>query len=227
MTTEAQNQVQDQNAQLTKLHESIKANFNNLVDVKEVKFGFKKVKDESTGLESRRAPVELSLPVPSVEGIIEILQAGGKGLELLQEAVADIIISRARELVNDDEKISQESIDLQKLSWDFIANLPKAERRGGGISKDTWEEFGKDYVSVMPGITGKSVEQVTNASKIILNKFNSIKTNKPVLKLIREQLGIYLQHAPNAEAYTECISFLDQKAETLLNMDEAALLANL
>jgi len=214
-------------AETAALHTNIKANFDNKVDIKETKFFFRKVKDEATGLESKRPTVELSIPVPSVEGIIAIIEAGGKGLDLLLEACAEVVITQAREIVNADEKISQESLDLSKLSWEHIANLPKAERRGGGISKDVWEEFAKDYVAVMPQATGKSVEQVTNASKILLTKFSQVKTNKPVLDMLKGQLAIYLNASQQAETYAECVQFLTEKADTLLKMDDAALLANL
>ena len=211
----------------TQLHQSIRANFNNKVDVREFKFHFKKIKDETTGLETKRPSVELSLPIPSVEGIIEILETGGKQLDLLIEAVSDVITNRARELVNEKEDISQETFPMDELAWEKIANLPKAERRGGGISKETWEEFSKDYIAVMPAVTGKTAEQVGNAAKILLNKFNAVKTNKPVLKLLKAQIGLYASNSPNAETYTDCISFLVDKADALINMDEAALLANL
>lgn len=207
---------------------AIQAKFDNKIDVKEVKFHFKKTKDQETGLEGTKRPtVELALPVPSVEGVISILENGGKGLELLLEAVQEIVISRAREIVNEKEDISQENFPLDELNWEKIANLPKAERRGGGISKETWEEFTKDYTAVMPGVTGKTAEQVTNAAKILLNKFNQVKTNKPVIKLLKDQLGLYVTNSPNAETYQECVEFLTQKADTLLSMDDAALLANL
>ena len=79
----------------------------------------------------------------------------------------------------------------------------------------------------MPSATGKSLDQITNASKILLNKFQAVKTNKPVLKLLKDQIGIYANTSPNAEQYSDCINFLIEKAETFLNLDEAALLANL
>lgn len=208
-------------------HKAIIANFDNKVDVKDFKFHFKKMKDEATGLESKRPTVELSLPVPSVEGIVSILEAGGKELELLQEAVASIIIDRAREILNDKEDITQENFPLSELSWAVIATLPRAERRGGGISKEVWEEFAKDYVAVMPGITGKTAEQVGNAAKIFLNKFNAVKTNKPVLKKLKEQLSLYASNSSNAETYGEAITFLSEKADNLINMDESILLNNL
>lgn len=206
---------------------TITANFDQFHDKKPVKFFFKKVVDKDTKEEFKRPTVELELPVPSVEGLIRIIEQGGKGLELLQDAAADVVIGQARSIVNDKEDIKQDNFPFDKISWEYIANLPKAERRGGGISKETWEAFGQDYIEVMPSVTGKTLEQVTNASKILLNKFNLVKTNKPVLKLMKEQLGIYVENSPNAETYQECVEFLLNKADNLLSMDEAALLANL
>lgn len=202
-------------------------NFNNLVDKVAVKFNFRKTKDEATGLETKRPSVEIELPLISVEGIVKAFEQGGKQLDLIVEALREVQISRARELINDKEDISVENFPYGELDWEKIANLPKAERRGGGIPKETWEEFAKDYIAVMPAATGKSIEQITNASKILLNKFQSCKTNKPVLKLLKDQIAIYTNQSPNAEQYSDCISFLVEKADTFINMDEAALLANL
>lgn len=204
------------------MNDSVQANFNKFIDEKEVKFSFRSVKDEATGLESKRPTIEQKIPVPSVEGIIAILEAGGKQLELLQEAVADVVYQRAREVLADDDKLTE--VPLEFLTWEAIANLPKAERKGRGIPKETWEDFSKDYVAVMPAVTGKTAEQVGNAAKIFLNKFQQVKTNKPVIKLLQGQLGVYLSSSPNAENFAECVEFLINKADTLLSVDEAALL---
>lgn len=205
----------------------ITANFDKTLDEKEVKFNFRKVKDDATGLETKRPSVELKLLVPSVEGIIAILEAGGKQLELLQEAVADIVIQRARELISDAEDTTADNFPYAQLSWEVIANLPKAERKGRGIAKEVWEDFSKDYIATMPAVTGKSAEQVGNAAKILLNKFSAVKSNKPVISLLKSQLGMYLNSSANAEQFSDCVEFLLQKAQTLLDADEAALLSNL
>lgn len=205
----------------------VTANHNHLVDVKPNKFHFKSVKDEATGLSTKRPTVEIPVVVPSVEGIVEILKKGGAGLSLLQEAVEYVVVSRAREIINEREDITEDNFPYNELLWDNIANLPKAERRGGGIAKETWEEFAKDYILVMPSVTGKSAEQVANAAKIFLNKFSSVKTNKPVLKLLKAQLAIYINNSPVAESYADCLDFLNNKAESLINLDDAALIANL
>lgn len=211
--------------------ESVVANFDNKVDKVTTKFNFRKVvtKDEATGVETetKRPTVELELPLLTVEGVIAALQAGGKQLDLVVEAVRNVQLDRARELVNEKEDITSDNFPYAELSWETIANLPKAERRGGGIPKEMWEDFSKDYIAVMPAVTGKSVEQIANAAKILLNKFQQAKTNKPVLSLLKEQLGIYANSSANAEQFSDCIQFLVEKTETFLKMDDAQLLANL
>lgn len=207
---------------------TIKANFNSKVDVIDAKFHFKKKVDETTKLESKRPTIELKLPVPSVEGIVEILTAEGneKGLALLREAVNNIILDRAREIINNDtsESITQENFPLNELSWEAIANQPAAERRGGGIAKETWEDFFKDYEEVMPAATGKPVANIQRATKVYATKFNMVKTDKKVLKLLQGQLALYLSTTPNAEVFMECVTFLDKKAETLINAESSSLL---
>lgn len=224
---------------------AIQAKFNNLVDMKESKFFFKKVDIEADDPanpgkkmkvgEKKRPTIEIPLPVPSVEGIVEILKNGlgedgknTKSLDLLLEAVGDVIAGRARDIINDNEKITgMDDFPMDELSWEAIANLPKAERRGGGISKEIWEAFAEDYIAVMPAVTGKTAEQVGNAAKILLNKFNQVKTVKQVLKLMKEQIRLYVANSPNAETYSEAVTFLLEKVETLINFDESKLLQNL
>lgn len=202
----------------------IQANFDNTVDLKDFKFSFREDKD----LGGKRPTVELKLPVPSVEGVIEILKAGGKQLDLLLDAVAQVVVDQARSVINDNAKITgQVDFPMDQVTWAFISTIPPKERRGGGIAKELWEEFGKDYIAVMPAVTGKSAEQIGNATKLLLAKFQPVKTVKPVISLLKDQLAMYVEHSPNAEQYAECISFLVEKADSLLNVDEATLLQNL
>ena len=205
------------------MENQIVANFDNTIDVKEFKFHFKSVTDKESGIQTKRPTVELKLPIPSVEGIVAILQAGGKQLELLQTAVQDIVVAQARSILNDDDKITAENFPVLQCAWSFIAEMPEAEKRGRGIPKEVWEEFSADYISVMPGIAGKTAEQVALAAKLFVAKFQPVKTNKPVIQKLMEQLALYANNAPLAEQYADCIKFLHDKAETLLQADEAAL----
>lgn len=214
--------------------EEIKAKFNNLVDIKETNFHFRKVqneiKDPETGkvtgtFETKRPTVVLPVPVPSLEGIIEILGAGeGKGVDLLLEAVASVILEQAREYINENEGVNEANFPYERLAWDFIANLPKAERRGGGISKEVWEDFAKDYVAIMPAVTGKSKESVELAAKVFVTKFAGQTTNKPVLKLLQGYLTQYASATTQGEQFVPCIEFLSNKLDKLINTDETNLL---
>lgn len=219
--------LEQANAATEALKQEIVAKFDNKVDAYEVRFRFRTKKDEESGIETQRPAVELVLHKPSVEGIVAILQNGGKPLELLLEACEGIVTSTARDIVEENEDITQENFPLDKITWEAIANMPKAERRGGGISKETWEEMAKDYIEVMPGVTGKSIEQVTRATKIYANKFALVKSNKPVLKKLLEQLGIYINNTPRGEEFVEPVKFLIEKANTLLTQDDSKLLENL
>lgn len=216
-------------------HLEIKANFNNLVDIKETNFHFRKVtnevKDPETNkvskIETKRPTVAIPVPVPSVEGIIEIIQAGGKGLDLLLEAAASVVLEQAREYINETLTVNENNFPYTMLNWETIANLPKAERRGGGISKEVWEAFQEDYIAVMPAVTGKTVDQVTAAAKVFVLKFAGATTNKPVLKVLQDQLAIYTSSTTQAEQFTPCIEFLINKLDKLINTDETNLLLSL
>ena len=193
------------------------------VKLEPVKFNFRKDKELGT----KRPSVELAIPVPTIDGILAILSAGGKALDLLQEAMYNVIYDQARAQVDVDESIDQSKLDLTKLSWEAIANLPKAERTATGIPKEVWEEFGKDYIEVMPAVSGKSAEAIGNASKLLVGKLQGCKTNKKILSFLKEQIAVWFAHTANAENFADVYEFLDKKAETLLKADDSALLANL
>lgn len=213
--------------EVTQLAHDIKVNFDFEVNVKPVVFNFKKSKDKDTGIETIRKPVQLAIPYPSVQGIVAILEAGGKQLELLMEAMENVVNSNAREVLYEDTSLTAATFPVEKLSWDFIANIPKVQRRGGGIPKDTWDAFCQDYCEVMPAAAGKTPEQVATAAKILGQKLQPVKTAEPVLQLLVQQLAIYAEATPNLEEYSDCVEFLLAKAEQFLNVSEEELLANL
>lgn len=205
----------------------IQVNYDFDVEVRPTEFRFKKSKDKETGIETVREPVVLPVPYPSVQGIVNILERGGKELELLKEAVEGVITSAVRDLLNDDYKLNATNFPAEKVSWEYIANLPKAQRRGGGIPKETWEAFAQDYCEVMPEVTGKSLDQVATAAKLFTTRLANVKTNKPVLEFLVSQLSIYADKSENAAEFQEVIEFLLEKADNFLNLSDEDLLANL
>lgn len=173
-------------------------------------------------LGNKRAPVELNLPVPTISGIVEILRAGGKQLELLNDAIYGVVKSVAGEIVSDRADISQDNFPIADVFWAAIANMPKAER--ATIPQEQWDGFAADYLAVMPGLTGKNADQVGLAVAIYLKKFTMVKTNKPILGKLKEQLALYME-TPNAENFQDVLELLLRRVDTYLSAEEAVILA--
>lgn len=194
--------------------------------MRETDFHFKK--DKKLG--SKRPSVKLALPIPTLQGVVEVLQTP-KGQEFILSLLEDSVISAARFQVSDEDKPvnDQDSLDMSQLSLDYLINQPKAERRGGGISKETWDDFAADYLAVMPALTNKTAELVGNAIKLFTGRLQAAKTNKAVLAFLKEQLALWFANTTKEkqEDLQEVYDFLDTKATTFLAMDDAALLSNL
>ena len=188
------------------------------VEMKDAKFRFKKDK-----LGNQRSSVELKIPTPTFPtGLSEICEKGGKDLELLMEVIYDTVRSSVASYVGDNEGANQDNIPWEKFTWTAIANAPRAERKT--IADEIWEAFAKDYIEVMPSVTGKSVEAVTNATVVYLKKFLIVKTNKPVISKLKDQLGLYMEHSKNAEQFAEVLEMLVSKADALLSANDVELL---
>ncbi len=184
------------------------------------KFTFRFKKDK---LGNKRAPVELNLPVPTISGIVDILKAGGKELELLNDAIYGVVKSVAGELVAENVNISQDNFPTAQVLWTAIANMPKAER--ATIPQEQWDGFAADYLAVMPGLTGKTAEQVGLATQIYLKKFAMVKTNKPILGKLKEQLALYVE-TPNAENFQDVLELLLRRVDAYLNAEELVVTAD-
>lgn len=208
-------------AETQTLASPIQANFNKLVDMMDASFRFKKDK-----MGNQRQKVEGKIPVPSVEGLIAIIEAGGKQLELLRDCTYDLVRGVVGEAVGSDENIkSLEQMDMAKFSWEAIANMPKEDRRSSTIPEEVWKAFAEDYINVMPGVTGKSKEAVTNATQVYLRKFQPWKSDKKLLGLLKQQLSIYMEQ-PSAEQFVEILDVLVRRVDTYLAADDLATIAS-
>jgi hypothetical protein len=200
---------------------TVVANTNPLIEARDFTFRFKKDK-----LGNKRANVELRIPVPSAEGLANIVTEGGKPLECLIDIASDFIRTQVAAWVSDAENASQDTFDAAKFDFSFLANLPKEDRRSAAIPTETWEEFVKDYISVMPGRTGKSAEAVGLAAEIFAKKLLPAKTNKPVLEKLKQQLSIYSE-SETAEQFEEVLSFLIRRLDAYLAAGEIVVTADM
>lgn len=200
---------------------TITANNNSLIDLRDFKFNFKK---DKFGV--KRQSVELRAPTPSAEGLADIVTQGGKPLECLMDIAADFIRTQIASWVSDTEGASQDNFDASKFDFSYLANLPKEDRRSAAIPTETWEEFVKDYISVMPSRTGKSAEAVGLAAEIFTKKLVPAKTNKPVLEKLKQQLSIYSE-SDTAEQFEEVLTFLVRRMDTYLSAGDIVVTADM
>lgn len=191
--------------------------------LKEKKYFFKK--DE---LGQKRATVSIALPYPTEERVKQMFE-NDKEKAILMDAVYSLIEDNARVQVGDEKNPvnKQEELDMEKLTLDYIASIPQSERRGGGIGKDTWEQFFNDYVEVMVPITGKKKDNVENAGKLFVARLQPVKTQKKILSFLEQQLALWFTSSTQQEELGEVYEFLSDKIKTLMAADEAALLQNL
>jgi hypothetical protein len=203
------------------------------VQTSNFKFGFKKDK-----LGNKRATVEIVGLIPSKEGLLHIINSGGKALEFLQELVYDGIRTAIASDVSEDEKFDQNTYNAAELkvgdntypkySFEGIANQPREDRRASSIPEEQWKGFAEDYIKVMPSVANKTVEQLQAAIYVYTRKFRDIKTDKTSLGKLKEQLALYLQHSQDAENYMDVLELLIKKCdEYLASNDVQKLIANL
>lgn len=173
-------------------------------------------------------PVELVIPELTTADVVNILSSGdAKQISLLMEAVNGVVFAQARSLVDDDvEKARKEGLDPTQLTWKFIAEIPPATRRGGGIPDEVWDAFIKDYTEVMQH-HGKTKEKAETGAKLLAKRFNPVKDNKKIVKALQENLMVYYTNTTpdKAEEFQQIYETLTSKADTLLAKDEDAVLA--
>lgn len=207
---------------------TIRANHDPLVDYKETSFNFRRTKDSETGVETKRDSIVVKLAVPSVEGIVKMLEAGGKELELLQNAVESTITDYVKSMLSDDQTITTENFPYDKVTWEVIANLPDTDRRGRGIPKELWDGFIESYIETMPSVIGRSVDVVKKQASHMANKFQILKTHEKkneVLPKFVEMLALYVNTYPEADQYSAVVEYLLKKAEEFMAVDKSAELA--
>lgn len=198
----------------------------------EFNFTFKKQTD---ALGEKRAPVKLEVPIPTFDGLVQFLQvegaAGDKNRALIMELIEGVIKEHTRLQVADSEKPvnKQTELDVSKLDLQFIANLPASERRGTSIAAEVWEEFGKDYMAVMPAATGRPADKVANAVAVFLKKMMPAKNNKDALGKLKTLLDQYFMTTTEekAEEFQEIYEFLTKRIEAYMTSTDEALLSDL
>lgn len=181
------------------------------------KFNFKsrRITDESgneIGRTKKQPSLTVDLPVPSIDEVIAMLQAGGAEAVLLMTQIGDIVYQAARgqfdEVIeqfgdDDSKEVTADMLNYDQLSISYLANLPPSSRGVQAISDEEWQAFFEDYLAVMVAATGKTEDRIKNHINLF-KKPQKAKANKEVLKVLVDQLDIYLASSGNLEDTGTC-----------------------
>ena len=181
------------------------------------KFNFKsrRITDESgneIGRTKKQPSLTVDLPVPSTDEVIIMLQAGGAAAVLLMTQIGDTIYQAARgqfdEIIeqfgdDDSKEVTADMLSYDQLSISYLANLPPSSRGVQAISDEEWQAFFEDYLAVMVAATGKTEDRIKNHINLF-KRPQKAKANKEVLKVLVDQLDIYLASSGNLEDTGTC-----------------------
>ena len=181
------------------------------------KFNFKsrRITDENgneIGRTKKQPSLTVDLPVPSTDEVIGMLQAGGAEAVLLMTQIGDTIYQAARgqfdEIIeqfgdDDSKEVTADMLNYDQLSISYLANLPPSSRGVQAISDEEWQAFFEDYLAVMVAATGKTEDRIKNHINLF-KKPQKAKANKEVLKVLVDQLDIYLASSGNLEDTGTC-----------------------
>ena len=181
------------------------------------RFNFKsrRITDENgneIGRTKKQPSLTVDLPVPSIDEVIAMLQSGGAEAVLLMTQIGDTIYQAARgqfdEVIeqfgdDDSKEVTADMLNYDQLSISYLANLPPSSRGVQAISDEEWQAFFEDYLAVMVAATGKTEDRIKNHINLF-KKPQKAKANKEVLKVLVDQLDIYLASSGNLEDTGTC-----------------------
>ena len=181
------------------------------------RFNFKsrRITDEAgneIGRTKKQPSLTVDLPVPSTDEVIAMLRAGGAEAVLLMAQIGDIVYQAARgqfdEIIeqfgdDDSKEVTADMLNYDQLSISYLANLPPSSRGVQAISDEEWQAFFEDYLAVMVAATGKTEDRIKNHINLF-KRPQKAKANKEVLKVLVDQLDIYLASSGNLEDTGTC-----------------------
>lgn len=203
----------------------------------ETKFNFKArtIKDENDkeiGKTKKQPALTVNIPQPTEEEIVAYLQSTDEAHKKVKEVIVDAVYAITRDYAkslldevietfgtDDSKTITPADLDYDKLSLEYIANLPPSQRGARAIPPEDFEAFYQDYMRVMVAATGKPEDKIKNHIGHF-QKPTRIKNAKDILAVLVEQLDVYLATSPNLEDTGEVAQRIRGKFDKWAKEDE-------
>lgn len=188
---------------------------------KEMSFFFrtKKQKNElGEEVEVKRPTVKLNVPVITIDGLVALLNEGnGTKIAGLLSVLEDVIYKQAKEQVDEDEAITQEKLDISKLTLDYILSLPPSSRSSNAPTDEQWKLFEADYPATMaPVQPERTIEQINLARDLFLKKLSPVKDKPPMLNVLKSYIALWFTHTKQQEELSTVFEYINQRADALI-----------
>ena len=188
---------------------------------KEMSFFFrtKKQKNElGEEVEVKRPTVKLNVPVITIDGLVALLNEGnGTKIAGLLSVLEDVIYKQAKEQVDEDEAITQEKLDVVKLTLDYILSLPPSSRSSNAPTDEQWKLFEADYPATMaPVQPERTIEQINLARDLFLKKLSPVKDKPEMLKVLKGYIALWFTNSKQQEELSTVFEYISQRADALI-----------
>lgn len=173
------------------------------------KFSFRprKLKDaegKEIGEALKVPAAEVTLPVPSIESIVTLLQSTSEELakqrKLVMDSIYDIIRGQAKSQLEEIidsftdaasvRALTQGDLRYNELTLEFISNLEPGRRGATPIAEETFELFYSDYSEVMVQAAGIDPKKVA-AQLELLKTPTRVKSRKDLQQVLVTLLNQY------------------------------------
>lgn len=166
----------------------------------------------------KRPTVDLAVPVPTLDGLIKLLNEGdATKIAGLLSVLEGVIYTEAKAQVDDDESITQEKLDLSKLTLDYILSLPPTQRSSTAPSEEQWKLFEADYPTVMAAVQpDKTAQQIALARDIFIKKINPAKEKPDLIRALKNYLALWFTNTQQQEELSTVFEYLNNRADNLM-----------
>lgn len=180
--------------------------------------------NEADGLPApiKRAAVTVEIPFLTTEEVIAILSGDNLAAkQLIVEQVNSVLVAEVRgqlDDLNNYEEVDLSLLDMAKVDFITLANLPPSIRTGGGISEELWNEWTNDMQEVITVATDRTTAQVTVVCTLFTKKLKEVSREEKVLRALENYLNIWFTNTSEAsqEKFASIYSRLSARLETYL-----------
>jgi hypothetical protein len=164
---------------------------------------------------------------PSTEYISAIVSGPDSPAKtMVLEAIENIIFMAGRNQINEWREKNPEGtfttnhFDLDKLTLEAIALLPKKTRGGYAPSDEEIKAFVEDYKAVMLNVVRYDARKVGTHAKNLEAKLTKLRTEKPILEKLQGFLDTWASHTENMEEHAAVFEWFGERITRWMKAEE-------